>query len=446
MFEVKKYQWVLSELSKLKSKLKLLEVTFIKSGQVESSFSTGQEGMIVSLQNKGSFIKETLERYFLKRMNGLENSETIKPIAYMIYASHKRVVYINDVKDLLKKDQKLHNLKEIILYQEYQHEPTTFYTLELYYDGEGLVSSLYRRDIGNESIIKDNKFLYLTLNLSKYLVSSIENLVDKNLIRLKYDFVVDQYFCPVIFYISQIKLVHPKIIALNKGINADGLENLTLVKNDYKGLIYPKVPTIVKEPDPDTANPAPVTKPESASIFINFISKFLDPEKKPNRKKIASQTSQTFMSEQVSPVPFTLIENKSFETESLPSKIIVSSRSPPPFLSDFRKSNFVNKEVRLPDLKATTSSKHLLSKHHYVFPSLQPNSSLINFLKIEEERLLEIKSKRLENLEKNRGTLPVILKEKKKKKKSKKKLAKKVKKIYSVPKFVSPYEVYQSYK
>lgn len=448
MFETKKYQWLLSELSKSKAKLKFLEATFIKSGQVESSFNTGSEGIISSSQNKGTSIKDTLEKYLFKRMNGLESSETIKAVAYMLFASYKRVVYINDVKELLRKDQKLHNLKEIILIQEYQHEPTTFYTLELYYDGEGLVSTLYRRDINNETMIKDNKFLYLTLNLSKYLVSSIENLIDKNVIRLNYDFVVDQNFCPVVFYISLIKLVHPKIIALNKGINVDGLENLTLVKNDYKGLVYPKVPTLVKEPEPDpeTTNLVPVTKPESASIFMSFISKFLDPEKKTIKRKMTFKTAQTFASEQVSPVPFLQMENKSIDSDSFPSKTLTISRSPPPLISELGKSSFSHKDFKLPDLKTSGSSKHLFHKHNYFFPNLQPSDALSSFLKIEEERLLELKSKRLANSEMLRDTLPAIKKQKKKKKKSKKKSVKKPKKSSSAQKFLSPYEISQNFK
>lgn len=441
MFEVKKYQWFLSELSKIKSKLKILEISFIKSDQVDSSFFTNNEGTITSASLKTQSIREILERYLNRRMNGLENSETIKPVVYMMFASHKKIAFINDVKDLIRKDQKLHNLKELILFQESQHDYSIFYTLELYYDGEGLESTLYRRETSNpETSIKDNKFLHMTLNLSKYLVSSIESFVEKNVMRLKYDFIVDQNFCPVILYISQIKLVHPKIIALNKGMNADGLENLTLVKNDYKGLTYPKIPTVVKEPDPETISPAPVKKAVYTSIFMSFISKFLTTDQK-SRKRQSNKPTPLLTSEQVTPIPLSLTETN--------ERKINSSKSPNPVLLEASKSSFsfsLASTLKLPDIKLAKSSRNLNNKNSYLFTGLKPNNTLSAFLKIEEERILENKNKRATNSEVMKETLPTIEGKKKKRKRNQSKKVKKIKKVRSLPRIISPYQLIQTLK
>jgi hypothetical protein len=226
-------------------------------------------------------------------------------------------------------------------------------------------------------------------------------------------------------------------------MNADGLENLTLVKNDYKGINYPRIPTVVKEPDPETISPAPVKKAAYTSIFMSFISTFLDPELKPNKKRMIGRMSHLINSEQVTPVPLTLTEGSESNRKGLQT-----SKSPQPVLPELTKSSLsfsLASTLKLPEIKNAKSSRNLNSTN-YIFSGLKPSNTLSSFLKIEEERIMESRNKRIAKLQIARDSLPNLEGGKKRKKRNKTKKSKKVKKVKSLPRIISPYQLIQTIK
>ena len=434
MFEEKTYMWFLGELFKLKFKLKILDIAFCKADHIELVYFTDHDGTVSASPNKSLLIRDVLKKFLSNRTNGLETRDFTKPILYASYCLSKKIYYSNELQEIIRKDIKQPNLKELIICQECSHDYSIFYTLELEFDGEGLVSSLLRKDIKNPEIIKnDFKYMHLTVNLSKHLVKVIENLLDKNIIRLKYDFVVDMQFNPVILNITQIKTVHPKVLALNQGLNAGQLESLTLLKNEYKNSQFNRLQTHVKEPEIDNSTPTLDNgKTSTCNIFSSFILKFLSGDSK---KLVKSKTIKQEVSQQITPVTLSFAEktgeySQIMNIEKFPfgNKFTLS---PQPLLTietstlsieNLMKRNTTN---RLPQVSSSRCSTKKI-----MFPNLKPSISLSNFLKIEEERIKERQMKKAKLLETETDQLPAIIKQTKRKitkKKRNKKNSKKTK-------------------
>lgn len=433
MFEVKKYVWLLSELAKQKANLRILDIYFLKLESIQSSFITSADGLITTLASKQVSIKEALEKVFYKKLISIDNIELSKPIIYVCYPTYKKIISVNELRDLMKKEQKLNSVKEIILMQDYQHGCSQYYSVELVFDGEGLVTSIFRKDFNfPENSWKDTKYIHLAMNLSKYLVSFIESNTSKNILRLNYDFVIDPKFVPIIFYINSIKLTHPKLIALNKGISTEALEHHIPIKKDFKCQTFPLIPSLVKEPEPEATSPSPINLNLTTSIFKHFIKQFI--EGKPRRK-----TVKQAMSEQISPVPVMKMEKRAsddLKTHSNRNSQGRSTANPPDKL---RLNLSLGESIKLPDVKILGSPK-LISHRSCLFESLKPSSSLSKFLKDEEERILERKTKRLACLKITENSDCEILKIKKKNlKKNGIKIRKKVKKHRTREKIASPY-------
>ena len=443
MFEEKNYMWLLGEFARSKSKLKIIEIAFCKAEQVEASYFTDQEGIVVLSSNSKQTSKDILRKFLSKRINGLEQQPYVKPVAYANFSLHRKVFFCEDVMEILKKNVKHNNLKELFLFQEYNHEYNIYYTTELIYDGQELLIYISKRDMNNISFaINDTKHMNAVLNLSKYIVKIVENSLNKNIIRMKYDFVIDLQFNPIVFNVKLIKFVHPKLLALNKGLNADQLENLTLVKHEYKNSSYPRYDSVVKEPDMDILSPVNIEKSITANIFVSFMSKFLEGEnKKSTRRKSSRQIF--FSSQQISPAPSGCPETQSQDNENIPNNVENLGKlkfqgfdkfsSPQPMMNtdtenfSYSKNAIFRKDI---DRKSLNSIPSGIFKRNAMFPNLQPSDSLSNFLKTEQGRILENRSKRM--LEKAESTrlFPSITKRiKVKKQKNKIKKIKKVKKV-----------------
>lgn len=461
MFEEKKYSWLLAECAKIRARIKILDVGFLKSDQIDSSYTTNSDGFIASVSSKNQTTREMLKKYLAKRTNILDSSLVVKPIAYAAYSLIRKVFYSTDVHEIIRKESKMLNLKEIYLFQDYYHEHNIYYSVDIAFDGEGLVSYVTKKDVFNADMsIKDSKYIYLAVTLTKYLTTIIENALDKNLIRLSYDFVVDPHFNLIILTVPHIKVMHPRVIALNRGLNVDQLENLTLVKNEYKNLTYSRIPSIVKEPEPESSLIVPQNPSVSTNIFINFVSKFLSGESKKNyrrRSEIASVLSdadQPTYIHKTSAIDSNgpLYNNEVGIETSRPlgpkfrdsEQVLKYSERPASITTKYNKSITPSIRFSIPrDIKPAStnnasSTSRVLSKNT-LFPFLLPSQSLSLFLKNEEERIQESKTKRSQAVEFNIEKLPNL---KKKVKKVKKIVRKKLKKPRSERKLPSPYIIF----
>ena len=235
-------------------------------------------------------------------------------------------------------------------------------------------------------------------------------------------------FNPVLLNISQIKTVHPKVLALNHGLNAGQLESLTLLKNEYKNSTFNRLQTLVKEPEMENFTPTPdEVKTKSTNIFANFILGFLAGDSK---KLVKSKTIRQVGSQQITPVPSTFSERADEVGLDMKIEKMLSRNkftfSPQPLLNietpTLTFENLVRKDItnRLPQVNSSrTSVKKPL------FANLKPSSSLSNFLKIEEERILESRMMRKAKLlETEADQLPSIKNKTKNKLKKKKKTKK----------------------
>ncbi|OMJ91588.1 hypothetical protein SteCoe_5846 [Stentor coeruleus] len=423
MFEEKKYFWLLTELAKVKARIKILDVSFLKSDQIDSSFTTNSDGYIVSVSCRNQTARDVLKKYLTKKSHLHESSEIIKPVAYATFPLTRKVLYVTEVQEIIRKDIKMLNLKELYMLQEYHHEFNVYYSLELKYDGEGLASRVYRKDMCFSDIsIKDTNYIYLTTALSKYLTNIIENALDKNLIRMNYDFLVDRQFNLIILTVSQIKVVHPRVIAQNKGLDADSLEKLTIMKNEYKNTPSSRLPSIIKEPEPESPLKISQNKASSANIFINFVSKFLSGESKKSFRRRSVRISTLGNIDLITPVLENLKEEKPKETDRViknidytPSLDTKSRKSATPSL------NFSSPRAAKPNGFNLSSTSRNKSTYNF-FPFLQPNPSLSNFLRNEEERIMENKIKRDKTVRLMKHNFPQV---KKKKVKGVKKVLKK---------------------
>lgn len=422
MFEEKKYFWLLTELAKVKARIKILDVSFLKSDQIDSSFTTNSDGFIASVTCKNQTARDVLKKYLIKRSNLHESSEIIKPVAYATFSLTRKVLYVTEVQEIVRKDIKMLNLKELYMFQEYHHEFNVYYSLELKYDGEGLASRVYRKDMCfSDMSVKDSNYIYLTTALSKYLTNIIENTLDKNLIRMNYDFLVDQQFNLIILTVSHIKVVHPRVIAQNKGLDADQLEKLTIMKNEYKNTPCNRLPSIIKEPEPESPLKIPQNKAASANIFINFVSKFLSGESKKSFRRRSVRISTISSIDLITPVLASLKEEKPKESD----RIIKNINYTPSLDTKSRKSAtpsliFTSPRAVKPNGFNTLSTSRNKSTYS-IFPFLQPSPSLSNFLRNEEERIMESQTKRDKVVRIMKDNLPKL----KKKVKGVKKRAKK---------------------
>ena len=388
MFEVKKYAWLLSELTKQKANLRILDIYFLKLESIQSSFKTSADGLITTQGFKQISIKEALEKVFCKKLISIDNLELSKPVIYVRYPTYKKIISVNELRDLMKKEQKLHSVKEMILMQDYQHGYSQYYSVDLVFDGEGLITSIFRKDfIFPETSWKDSKYIHLAMNLSKYLVSFIETCTSKNILRLNYDFVIDPKFVPIILYINSIKLTYPKIIALNKGISTEALERHIPIKKDFRAQVFNLIPSLVKEPEPEATSPSPINSNLTTSIFKHFIKQFI--EGKPRRKTV----KQT-MSEQMSPVPAMKIEKRASDDLKTYSNRNSHGRSTANPQEKLRLNLSLGESIKLPDVRVLGSPK-LISHRSCLYDALKPTTFFSKFLKDEEERILERKSKRL---------------------------------------------------
>ena len=146
-------------------------------------------------------------------------------------------------------------------------------------------------------------------------------------------------------------------------------------------------------------------------------------------------------SEQLIPAPLSITE-----TNDLNSK---SSKSQNSLLSGASKSCLSlssTQSLKLPEIKPVNSSRNLNNKNFYLFPGLKPSNTLSTFLRIEEERIIENKNKRATNSESIKDKLQNNKRKKKIKKGSKDKNQKYVKKLRSLPRIISPYQLIQSFK
>lgn len=440
MFQYKKYSWLLNELQRQKANLKILNIIFVKTSSANSIFFTGPEGILTLNTKKSLKIKDYLKKFFTKKLAASESFDSSKPILYLVFPTYKKLITTIELKEVLKKDHKLSSVKEIIFAQDYQHEISTFYSAEIIFDGEGLKTVLYRKDYSQISNVhKDFKYINLAMDLTKYLVGFIEEITSKNVLRLIYEFVVDPNFIPIILCVNEIKLVSPKIIALNKDVDAEGLETHVLTKSDFKGTLYQIIPSIVKEPESEATSPSPVNSSLTTGIFKHFIKQFLRGEK-PRRKKIKKLSSGQ-INEHNSPCIKSILEKKL--TESPVKHKIQSPKLLNSFPIKLRSSESASDSIKLPDLKSISSPKSF-TKLNYL-NNYKPNSTLSRFLKDEEERILEKNSKRIVSfqLEHNGESLE---NSPKKKKHLKGQVYKKVKKRLIREKVLSPYLNIQVFK
>ena len=440
MFQYKKYSWLLTELHQHKANLKILNVIFLKHSSANSIFFTDPEGILTLHIRRSLKIKEYLGKFFTKKLASPESFDSSKPILYLVYPTYKKPITIIELKEVLKKDFKLSSVKEIIFTQDYQHESSTFYSVEIIFDGEGLKTLLYRKDYNQINILhKDFKYINLAMALTKYLVAFIEGITLKNVVRLIYEFVVDPNFVPIILCVNEIKLISPKIIALNKGVDAEGLETHVLIKSDYKGTLFEIVPSLVKEPESEATSPSPVDPSLTTSIFKHFIKQFLRGEK-PRRRTIKKLSSNQ-LTEHNSPCIKSIQEKKLVETP-VEHKV----RSPKSLNSKpikLRSSASAGDATKLPNLKSLISPK-FSNKLNYL-NSYKPNSTLSRFLKNEEERLLEKNSKRIVSFQlEHYGES--LENSSKKKKHLKSRVYKKAKKRLIREKVLSPYLNIQVFK
>ena len=142
MFDEKSYMWFLGELFKSKLKLKILDIAFCKADHIEVIYFTDNDGTVSVAPNRSLLIRDVLRKFVSIRTNGLEKREFTKPILYATYSLSKKIYYSSDVQEIIRKDIKQPNLRELIIFQEYSHDYSIFYTLELEFDGEGLISTL----------------------------------------------------------------------------------------------------------------------------------------------------------------------------------------------------------------------------------------------------------------------------------------------------------------
>lgn len=344
-----------------------------------------------------------LKKFLGKRVNGLESPDHLKPVAYAVYSLSKKILFNNDIQDVLRRDAKQNNLKEIYLFQEVAHDYSVYYTLELVYDGDGLISDISRRDMNSPDVyVKDTRYISLTINLSKYLVKIIEDCLNKQVIRLKYDFVINPNFDPIILTITEIKVVNPKLAALNKGLNAEQLENLTLFKNEYKTSDFIRRDSVIKEPEIESTTTTTIKKATNTNIFLSFVSKFLSGDtKKTNSVKTIKPVFS--LSNNISPGPAKDLNNT-----------LISQSKTQTSLGNRLKSTKASFKF------SSKTDKGRSFKRSAMFPNLKPSASLDLFLKQEEERILENKSKKSPLLD-YAEQLPSIKKIKKSKKKKIKK-------------------------
>lgn len=442
MFHYKKYQWLLTELHHHKASIKILNITFVNNSSVLCSFSTGPDGILSCNPKKPALLKDYLEHFLTKKLSS-ESFDISKPILYIVFPTYKKQLTLTELKEMLKRDSKLSSVKSIIFIQDLQHNYSIYYSAEANFDGEGLKTILYRKDFNQpDYVYKDSKYIQLAMNLVKYLVSFIEGIVNKNIFRLFFEFIVDQNFSPIVLCVNKIKLVDPKIVALNKGVDVDELETHVLRKNDFKMKVFEWIPSIVKEPEPDATSPTPVNTSLTTSIFKHFIKKFLTGEKfkrKTVKKKLSSKTFGY-----LSPTGSLVLDKIKADT---PAKLKLQQTRSPSWINSIpvtiRNSASAGDSMKLPNLKHQSASNSF--KNLSYLNSFKPNNTLIRFLKDEEERILEKKSRRilsfqLENFIESSEASP------QKKKKLKNKIYKKVKKRILPKKVNSPYLKIQTIK
>lgn len=491
MFENKKYIWLLTELAKHKMKLKILTVAFINNKEVFAFFESSKDGDVqMKVKNLGK-VKKVFQTFLESRNNSIKNFDGLSPVAYLSSEASQKLLNKVEVKWLIKKEGNNCNTKEIILFQEHLHSFSTYFVMELKFDGKDLVSYLNRCECDKKEMIPDDRFLNLAMSLNIHLVECIEGLTEKNVVRLKYHFVIDPHFTIWIIKICQIKLVNQSVLVNNKGLSIELLENSVLVNRESKGLTK-FVPSTVRHPETDPVTPQ-IVKPENSKIFMKFVESFLGDKKKQNEKKKVRSLSQVeftnleqdiqefneskFIEEtfkqfkkQNTQSQFKIIKigqiEKIEENEKKPEKIEKINKKVEKFEESSKKDEkfeetnkkvekiqenkkFASAEKIQENKKLASAEKKSLSscssfiKTIPIFPSLKPSPVLSSFLKSEEERITKIQSKRLASSEASSGVIkPHAFSRKKLKKRLKNKKSERT----SMPKLLSPYRLFQFFK
>jgi hypothetical protein len=391
MFEVKSYCWLLQELARTKSKLKILEIAFVRGQEISEVFHTSFDGSI-EITGKKLTLSATLES-FLQRSQMQNKNYEEKAAIYACSETSARILNGKELKASIKKPSKLFNIREIIKFQEHLHESKTFFSMQVHFNGNELESRLFRKEIDSKDEINDTSFMYLALNIMKHLVEMVENFTKKNVVRLKFHFIIDKHYTLYIIHTALIKLVHPKVLLTYKSLDVERLENLISLKNEFKGpAIFIK--SRFKEPDIDPLTPKPSAMHPNLNIFATFVSSFLQ-IRKTDRKNTWRSSSIGLVEDGPGS------RNESCMKIETPGLSEFLSESPSPI--ELKNAGRVIKVLKLPKIKSQNSIKGKVSMVKDLFPSLQPSPTLGILLKTEELRIKESQDRRLAhsgNLEK----------------------------------------------
>lgn len=434
MFENKKYVWLLTELAKRKMKLKILEIVFLGNKEILAHFESSEDGCVKIKGNKNGNIKEVLEKFLQQRIGtGKKKLNGLVPILYLANETSKKLLNKVEVKWLIKKGKINCYDKEVILFQEHLHCFSSYFVMELRFDGIQLECSVFRMDCDRKGSVPDDRYYNLTASLNTHLVSSIEKFTEKNVVRLKYEFIIDTNFCLWIMKIRHIKLAHPNFLAANKGLSIDILENSAFANKEYKNLAK-FIPSRIKHPDSIQVSQPALKSESSTKIFMKFVANFLE-----SKKKSPLKTSGRSLSQVEFEKPGLKLEELT-ESGFIEStfKRLASVKNQP--VSEVKKVEKVN-EGKLPKIRVLSNCLWSKSRIKEFFPSLQPSPILGSFLKSEEERIMGIQSRRLGNSEGLIEFVPNSFTIKKLKRVKKKKISEK-----SIPKLLSPYRIIQYFK
>ena len=431
MFEAKLYSAVLHELARSQSKLKILEIAFIRNLEVLAVFrgmSTGEIGLGLGKLSLNEFLNSFVD----KGQSALNASDKNRPIAYVVSELNMKVWKFQEVRRNLNKNQNLYGVRELVLFREHLQDFDVFYLFEARFNGKELESKVLKMQTGSKEGSLDSKFLFLALNIGKHLVELIEKMTRKNIARLKFHFIVDKSFTLWIINIPTIKLVHPRAVQSYKGLDVDMLENMISLKNEFKGACEHFL-SAWKEPDHESSSPKSLILKPATNIFVTFVSNFLQGRKNP-RRLIHRSSSLTFQ-ETESPI-FPKETASKLQTPLLLSLLPSSSTSPLEAAHPKNEPKLI-RQLKLPQIKSKHSSNPKFSSAKDLFPGLQPSPSLSHFLQAEQQRLLDLQLKRLSssgNLDSVFHSTEKIKRIKKVKKKTKTEKKKK-------PKLLSPYRL-----
>lgn len=431
MFEAKLYSAVLHELAKSQSKLKILEIAFIRNFEVLTVFrglSTGEIGLVVGKMS----LNEVLNSFVDKGQSALNAGDKNRPVAYVVSEMNMKVWKTQEVRRNLNKNQNLYGVRELVLFRDHLQDFDVFYLFEARFNGKELESKVLKMLAGEKEGTFDNKFWFLALNIGKHLVELIEKITRKNIARLKFHFIVDKSFTLWIINVPVIKLVHPKAIQTYKGLDVDMLENMISLKNEFKGS-WELYPSAWKEPDHESTSPKSLILKPVTNIFVNFVSNFLQGRKNPRR--LTHRSSSLTFQESESPVLSKEASSK-LQTPLLLSLFPSNSNSPLQSAHPKNEPKLI-KELKLPNIKVKHSSNPKFSTAKELFPGLQPSPSLSSFLIAEQQRLIDQQIKRLSSSGNLDSVFPSTEKIKRIKKIKKKIRTEKKKK----PKLLSPYRL-----